>query len=211
MLKKNSIVSAIVLAGLATWLFLNGKEERTIKFIPDKIDKIVLFGDGLVSGENSLIEGGYFPHLQQKLSGTQLVTAGKTGDTTESGFQRLSQDVLPLSPNLVVVTLGLEDLRKGQPLQKTLGNLEKIFDALHERKIMVAYGGAALPTTGDNWLMSISQLCQQKGVLYIDGLLDQVWKDASMQNSEKSFPQDAGFEAVAEKIFEAISPWTGQT
>ena len=210
-MKKNFLVSAIVIAGVATWLFFNGKGNQNIKFAPDKINKIVLFGDGLVSGEKPDIQGGYSAYLRQRITGTEIVVAGEAGNTSEDGLGRISQDVLAHSPQVAVVTLGLEDLRKGYSLQKTLGNLEKIFDSLHQQKIMVVYGGAALPTTGDNWLMSVGQLCQQKGVLFIDGLLDQVWSDASMQNSEKSFPVEAGFKVVAEKIYKVIKPWISQS
>ena len=69
-----------------------------------------------------------------------MINAGISGDNAPHGFERLSRDVLPFSPDLVVVCFGLNDCGQGaEGLQKYTDALGDIFRALKEKNIEVIF------------------------------------------------------------------------
>ena len=102
-----------------------------------RIEKIVAFGDSLTFGYGAK-DGGDYPTRLEELSNLEVVNLGKSGDTTLNSLARLD-DVLSHSPDMVIVTLGGNDIIQQRPQQETIDALEKVFTKLHEHQILVAY------------------------------------------------------------------------
>ena len=65
-----------------------------------------------------------------------IINAGISGDNTECGLKRLWRDIIAKSPDLVIVSYGLNDSTKGmEGLPEYEKNLEDIFAALQKENI----------------------------------------------------------------------------
>ena len=65
-----------------------------------------------------------YPNVQ-----VNIINSGISGDNTENGKTRIERDILPFSPDLVVVSYGLNDACGGlDKLQHYRENLKEIFD-----------------------------------------------------------------------------------
>lgn len=195
------LLFAVVLGYLFLQQFTRKQE---IKNIPEQVNHIVAFGDNLTLGNLEEPSTSY-PKIFEKIVGITVENKGFANETTETALDRLRQDTNGFKGEVVIITLGAWDLIGKLPLQDTLKNLAEIFQIFLQKGYMVAYGGFSIPPTGDNWLMAISQLCVEYGVLYLGDLTPKEW----------SHDKDGGFtytpldvdsnEEIAKAIKEKIS------
>ncbi len=69
-----------------------------------------------------------------------ILNTGISGDNAPNGLRRLSRDILPFSPDLVVVCFGLNDSMSGMEGLDTYGQaLDGIFKALHTNGTEVVF------------------------------------------------------------------------
>lgn len=81
-------------------------------------------------------EGAYHAYLKKMLSvlfpnvPVTVINAGISGDSAEGGLARLSRDVLPFSPDLTIVSYGLNDASQGMDklprYKKALGEIFRL-------------------------------------------------------------------------------------
>ena len=107
--------------------------ERTILAFGDAL----LAGYGLNSGDNypSKLEAA----LRARGINARIVNAGISGETTEQGLARMPAllDAQTTKPELVIVSLGGNDMLQGRPPAQTRANLEQILRILKQRGIRV--------------------------------------------------------------------------
>ena len=85
-----------------------------------------------------------------------IINSGISGDGTENGKTRIERDILPFSPDLVVVSYGLNDACKGiEKLDNYRKNLREIFEN-------VSLGGAEVIFLTQN-AMNTKKSCHLKG------------------------------------------------
>lgn len=85
-----------------------------------------------------------------------IINSGISGDGTENGKTRIERDILPFSPDLVVVSYGLNDACKGiEKLDNYRKNLIEIFEN-------VSLGGAEVIFLTQN-AMNTKKSCHLKG------------------------------------------------
>ena len=85
-----------------------------------------------------------------------IINSGISGDGTENGKTRIERDILPFSPDLVVVSYGLNDACKGiEKLDNYRKNLKEIFEN-------VSLGGAEVIFLTQN-AMNTKKSCHLKG------------------------------------------------
>ncbi len=97
--------------------------------------RIVLVGDSRIEQWESL------PSIEQ----TQWINRGRGGDTTAQVLLRLERDVLALNPHMVVLQVGINDLkgigsfphRKQEILEDCQANLERILNRLASEPVHV--------------------------------------------------------------------------
>ena len=132
-----------------------------IKFSPPKGEKIVLFGD-----ENGL-------QVDTKNS-FQIRNALKKNTLSQDFNAIFINEIRMLQPDAVLIYLGREDLRQGVLLQDTLKNLQTVFETIHKEQIPIVLGVTLFEHVGDNWSMSLEQLCMQRGVLWLPLLKEEL-------------------------------------
>jgi len=108
--------------------------DRLIKQGPG-MKRIILFGDSRAQ----MWRG--FPHLD----GYELINRGIGGDTTAQALLRLNRDVLKLNPDIVMIQVGINDLKaigvmpekKTQIVEREKEHLTLMLDRLRRHKIHV--------------------------------------------------------------------------
>ena len=120
---KKIVIAGIFLAGLvAAWAMIpSGWEIRNEN---PSGDEILCFGDSLTYGTGAK-EGMDYPSRLSKIIGLPVINLGVPGDTTETALSRLEEDVLSGSPQIVLITLGGNDLKNRFSKEKAFGNLRK--------------------------------------------------------------------------------------
>jgi acyl-CoA thioesterase-1 len=104
---------------------------------------ILAFGDSLLAGYG-LHDGESYPAkleaaLRARGINARITNAGVSGETTGEGLARLAGvlDGLPAKPDLVIVSLGGNDMLQGSPPAETRANLAAILRLLKQRGIRV--------------------------------------------------------------------------
>jgi lysophospholipase L1-like esterase len=201
MIRKEYIFSAIVLAGLG-YYFWQPQNSWEIVNEDVQISKIVAFGDSLTAGVGATLENSY-PGQLAKILGRDIENAGRSGDTTASALARLKKDVLSKNPDLVLVTLGGNDLKNRVELGESMERLEKIFQDIQSTGAAVVYLSIDPPLVGDNWLLSVKDVCKRNGVLWVDRIMQGLWDNGDLM-SDSIHPNAKGYGLIAVKVGERI-------
>jgi acyl-CoA thioesterase-1 len=110
--------------------------------------RIVAFGDSNTYGMNMAREQSYPAQLEAMLRAkgydVSVVNAGIPGDTTSGGLGRVNTAV-PSGTQIAIVTLGVNDARKGVPPAAIEQNLSEIMSNLKARNVRVVLCGRKAP------------------------------------------------------------------
>lgn len=116
---------------------------------------ILALGDSLFAGYGLEPGQSYPARLEAALRArginTRIANAGMSGDTTAGGLQRLEFTLngQPRPPELVIISLGGNDMLRGVAPEETRANLDAMLTELSKRKIKVLLlGMLAAPNLG---------------------------------------------------------------
>ena len=126
MKKALLILAAIVIVFLGVRFFYSGTQANEAA---GSYDAIICFGDSLTYGTGAG-PGMNYPSQLSKMISKPVINAGLPGDTTAGALQRLEQDVLLKSPELVLITLGGNDLKNGVSKKAAFKNLKAIVESI---------------------------------------------------------------------------------
>jgi acyl-CoA hydrolase len=97
---------------------------------------IVAFGDSLTYGHGALSDDDTYPSQLEKITGYTVINAGVNGDTAHAGVKRIRKVVQEHNPELVLVSLGGNDMLRKQD-RDLEANLSAIIEYLISRNIQV--------------------------------------------------------------------------
>lgn len=127
--------------------------------------RILALGDSLFAGYGLKPGEGYPEKLEAALRAkginARIANAGVSGDTTAGGLQRLAftLDNQPGKPDLVIVSLGGNDMLRGLPAAQTRANLDAILAELDKRRIPVLLlGMLAAPNLGQDYAAAFNPI-----------------------------------------------------
>lgn len=110
---------------------------------------VMVFGDSLSANYGIEIEQGWVSLLQQRLRAQgldyQVVNASISGDTTQSGLNRLSTALQQHQPKIVILELGGNDGLRGLPLLVPRRNLVEMIDLSHKAGAQVLLAEMRIP------------------------------------------------------------------
>jgi acyl-CoA thioesterase I len=182
---------------------------------------ILALGDSLFTGYG-LREGEGYPErleaaLRAKGINARIVNAGVSGDTTAGGRQRLgfTLDNLAIRPDLVVISLGGNDMLRGLPVGATRENLDAILAELDRRGIpALLLGMLAAPNLGADYAGEFNRLYPSLARKYDAALvpffLQSIIDKPELRQDDRIHPTRQGIEelvaATAVDVAEALPP-----
>ena len=205
MMRKGVIVVVLLLVGWFGYRFFGGKNDHEIKNVPVSISRIICFGDSLTAGVGAS-RGFDYPSRLALMTGVEVMNAGVPGDTTADGLQRLQEDVLDYHPDVVLITLGGNDLRKRVDIAAVEVNLTAIIEGIQDSGAMVVLGGLQIPLYGRELSRMYESVARQTGSVLIPNIFDGIFADRRLM-SDSIHPNDAGYEIMTGYFHEALLPY----
>ena len=196
----------IILVGLI--LISCGKTNKL-----ENVDKILLFGDSLMSGyglkenqvlsvilENDLKEAGY---------NIKIINGSVSGDTSEDGLDRIEEYTSGGDIDLIVLGLGANDMLRRINPDQTENNLRKIIEIIKTKNIKIILAGMkASPTNGLAYKKKFDdifpKLAEEYDLTLIPFLLKKVALNPKLNQSDGIHPNFEGAKVISETIKESI-------
>ena len=185
---------------------------------------ILAFGDSLLAGYG-LNDGESYPaQLEKALRArgvnARISNAGVSGDTTAAGLQRLyfTLENQPVKPDLVIISLGGNDMLRGLSPVETRKNLDAILKMLADRDIRVLLlGMLAAPNLGEDYAGNFNpiypQLAQKYGVALVPFFLQPVIDKPDLMQKDHVHPTAIGIDAIVaatvDDVADALPPIKG--
>jgi acyl-CoA thioesterase-1 len=163
---------------------------------------IICFGDSLTYGTGAGKEMDYPAQLSRMIAGP-VINAGESGDTTARALQRLERDVLSKSPDIVLITLGGNDLKNGVARDAAFENLKAIVESIQITGARVIVGGLSFPIRDRGFGKAYQELADETGAVLIPNILEGIMGNRKLM-SDPIHPNDAGYKIIAERFYEAI-------
>lgn len=201
-MRLRSLVLALALLAVALFLWLREPAGWAIRNARPRSGPIVCFGDSLTRGSGAEPAESY-PAVLGELLGREVLNRGRDGETSESALERLEEEVLAVSPAIVIVTLGGNDMLRQLPTATTLRSLREIFARLLDAGAMVVFLAIDPPLVGGERMKQVSELSRELGVLYVDSAMDGLWSSPRLM-SDRIHPNAAGYRLVAERVRDVL-------
>jgi acyl-CoA thioesterase-1 len=173
------------------------------------VPRIILFGDSLTAGPGVGAQETLSAQLSERLKksgfNTEVVNAGVSGDTTETGLARLDYTLEGGAVDLAVIELGANDMLRGLDPLKARTNLEKIitaFQAKNARILLVTM------VAGENWGQTYKKafdsiypdLAQKFGVQLVPFIMQDIWGDPGLLIGDGLHPNAQGIAKMVDRI-----------
>lgn len=183
--------------------------------------RIVALGDSLFAGYGVPRGEGYPEKLEAALRAkgvnARIANAGVSGDTSLDGLQRLkfTLDAQPAPPELVLISLGGNDMLRGLPPEQTRANLDAILAELKARKIRaVLMGMLAPPNLGPDYRAKFDPvypaLAKKYGAALVPFFLQPVMGKPDLVQHDHIHPTAHGIElivaATSDVVAKALPP-----
>jgi len=168
---------------------------------------ILAIGDSLFTGYG-LEEGQSYPAmleaaLRARGINARMTNAGVSGDTTGGGLDRLAFTLgsLDPAPDLVIVSLGGNDMLRGIAPEQTRANLDVLLADLKQRKIPVLLlGMLAAPNLGQDYGKAFNAiypgLANKHGATLVPFFLQPLMDRPDLVQEDRVHPTKAGIEAM---------------
>ncbi len=161
-------------------------------------ETIICFGDSLTYGTGSQ-SGKDYPSQLSKMIGKPVINAGVPGDTTARALKRLERDVVSRSPDIVLITLGGNDLKNGVDRDSAFENLALIVEAIQARGARVIVGGLSFPMRDRGFGRGYKKLADETGADLIPNILEDIFGNRKLM-SDPIHPNGEGYKIMAQRF-----------
>jgi acyl-CoA thioesterase-1 len=178
--------------------------------------RLLAFGDSMLSGYGLRTSESYPAKLEAALRArgidARMSNAGVSGDTTADGLQRLGFTLKSQGPvpDVVIVSLGGNDMLRGLPPEQTEANLDAILTELGRRKIkVVLLGMLAPPNMGANYRAKFDPiypaLARKHGAILVPFFLQPVMGRPDLVQPDHIHPTVQGIEAIVAATVDQVA------
>lgn len=196
------MVLTILIAGVLGYRFWVGEKAYEIKNIPITVSRVVCFGNSLTRGYGAT-QGMDYPARLEEMTGIEIINSGVSGNTTAAGLARLEDDVLTFEPDVVLITLGGNDLKNRVSVDTARTNLIRIIQRIQAAGAMVVLGGIDIPLYGKGYAKMYESLARQTGSVLIPNILEDIFGNPELM-SDSIHPNDKGYEIMAGYFYKAL-------
>ena len=177
------------------------------------VEKILLFGDSLMSGYGLPEEHHLSVVLEDNLKSEgyniKVINGSISGNTSLDGLDRIKETLSELDVDLIILGLGANDmLRKIKPKQ-TEQNLEKMIKIIQDKNINIILAGmVASPSNGLGYKKKFDKafpnLAKKYDIQLIPFLLDGVALKPELNLSDGMHPNEKGVLIISETIKKSV-------
>ncbi|MEX1329979.1 MAG: GDSL-type esterase/lipase family protein [Desulfobacterales bacterium] len=193
------LAAAILFLGYRIFVSQPQVKKKSIPY-----DTIICFGDSLTYGTGA-VPGMDYPSQLSKMISKPVINAGAPGDTTASALTRLQHDVLSRSPDMVLITLGGNDLKNGVAKDVAFKNLKRIVKSIQGQGARVVIGGLRFPLRDRGFARGYKDLADQTGAVLIPDIFKDIIGNRSLM-SDPIHPNGNGYKIMAQRFLEAMPP-----
>jgi lysophospholipase L1-like esterase len=201
-MKKSLLILLTALILLAVYRIFVAPPQVKEGSIP--YNTIICFGDSLTYGIGAA-QGKDYPSQLSKMIDKPVINAGVSGDTTARALKRLQRDVLARSPDVVLITLGGNDLKNGVAKDIAFENLKHIVESIQEQGARVIIGGLKFPLRDRGFARGYKELTDQTGAVLIPNIFENIMGNRKLM-SDSIHPNGDGYKMIAQKFLEAMHP-----
>ena len=200
----------IVILSLTSILLISCSEKKS----QIKLEKVLLFGDSLMSGYGLPEEDHLSVILEKSLKSEgykiQVFNGSVSGDTSLDGLNRIEDELLDESYDLIIIGLGANDMLRRINPNQTKQNLNEIINIILDNNIKVILAGmVASPTNGLSYKKEFDKiypdLSKKFELELIPFLLKGVALNPDFNQDDGLHPNEKGVLIIAETIKRSIT------
>ncbi len=200
----------IIILSLISILSISCSEKKS----QIKIEKILLFGDSLMSGYGLPEEDHLSVVLEKSLKSEgyeiQIFNGSISGDTSLDGLDRIEDELSDVSYDLIIIGLGANDMLRRINPDQTKQNLEDIIKIITSNNIKIILAGmVASPTNGLTYKKKFDKiyldLSKKFELELIPFLLKGVALNPSLNQADGIHPNEKGVLIITETIKKGIT------
>ena len=179
----------------------------------DNINKVLLFGDSLMSGyglkENQLLSVILENDLKEAGFNIKIINGSVSGDTSEDGLDRIDEYTSGGNIDLIVLGLGANDMLRRINPDQIESNLRKIIEIIKINNIDIILAGMkASPANGLAYKKKFDdifpKLAKEYDLNLISFLLEKVALNPKLNQSDGIHPNYEGAKVISKTIKESI-------
>jgi lysophospholipase L1-like esterase len=166
--------------------------------------KVVALGDSLTAPHGVQPQEAW-PMLLGQKTGWQVINGGVSGNTSADALTRLPALLEEHQPQLVLITLGGNDMLRKQPAGQTIANLERMIDMARSKGAKVVLLATPKPSLAGAVFNSLSppefyaEIAKDKKVPMIEDAIPKVLSDTTLKG-DQIHPNAAGHARLGELI-----------
>ena len=199
----------IIILSLISILSISCSEKKS----QIKIEKVLLFGDSLMSGYGLPEEDHLSVVLEKSLKSEgyeiQIFNGSISGDTSLDGLDRIEDELSDVSYDLIIIGLGANDMLRRINPDQTKQNLEGIIKIITSNNIKIILAGmVASPTNGLSYKKKFDKiypdLSKKFELELIPFLLKGVALNPSLNQADGIHPNEKGVLIISETLKDSI-------
>jgi acyl-CoA thioesterase-1 len=189
---------AAALVVVALWLAWRRYSIGNVRNLDSRGTNVIAFGDSLTAGYGAQ-PGEDYPSRVSAATGTPIINAGVSGDTTESALARIDRDVLHQDPRIVIVDLGGNDYLQNVPIATTETNLRSIIEKIEGAGAAVILLGFRFPSLNADYEAMYERLAKSERCLLVANVLSGILTHPELK-SDEVHPNARGYQLMADRI-----------
>ena len=178
-----------------------------------KIEKVLLFGDSLMSGYGLPKDDHLSVVLEKSLKSDgyeiQIFNSSISGNTSSDGLDRIEDELSDASYDLIIIGLGANDMLRRINPDQTKQNLEGIIKIITSNNIKIILAGmVASPSNGLSYKKKFDKIYPDLSKEYelelIPFLLKGVALNPSLNQADGIHPNEKGVLIISETLKDSI-------
>ncbi len=191
----------LLLVAACAYYFM--KDTAEIKNLHNPGTAVVAFGDSLTAGYGAP-KGSAYPAVLAAKLGREVVNLGMSGEPAAHAPSRLPE-VLAQNPHMVLIEFGANDFMQNRRMEDALAAVAEIVDAVQQAGAVAVIVDTGAPGMG-HYSRAYKKLAEEKGAVFVPGILEGIFNKRQYK-SDMVHPNAAGYEIVAERVYERIKPY----